>query len=132
LSALAVDVTASEPSPRRTSHAQPEPKWPTAAAVKRSVKAFGSFTAFKDKLSSASVGHFGSGWGWLSLDKSGQLVVHSTGNQDSPLSEGFTPLLTCDVWEHAYYIDYRNARARYVEAFWKLVDWVFVAAQLGG
>jgi superoxide dismutase, Fe-Mn family len=93
------------------------------------VKAFGNFAAFKDKLTAASVGHFGSGWGWLSLDKAGQLVVHATANQDSPLSEGFTPLLTCDVWEHAYYLKYQNLRASYVGAWWNVVKWDVVAAR---
>ena len=103
-----------------------EPKGALAAALQ---KAFGSFTAFKDKLTQASVTHFGSGWGWLSLDKNGELVVHSTPNQDSPLSEGLTPLLTCDVWEHAYYLKYQNLRANYVAAWWNVVKWEAVAAR---
>jgi superoxide dismutase, Fe-Mn family len=86
-------------------------------------KTFVSFAAFKEKFSSAAVGHFGSGWGWLSLDRQKQLVVHSTANQDSPLSEGLTPLLVCDVWEHAYYLKYQNRRADYVTAWWNVVNW---------
>jgi Fe-Mn family superoxide dismutase len=90
-------------------------------------QAFGDFATFKDKFSAATVGRFGSGWGWLSLDKTGQLLIHSTANQDSPLSEGLTPLLTCDVWEHAYYLKYQNRRADYVSAWWDLVNWEKVA-----
>jgi len=86
-------------------------------------KAFVSFATFKEKFTAAAVGHFGSGWGWLSLDKGGQLMVHSTANQDSPLSEGLTPLLVCDVWEHAYYLKYQNRRADYVAAWWNVVNW---------
>ncbi len=86
-------------------------------------KTFVSFAAFKEKFSAASVGHFGSGWGWLSLDKSGQLTVHSTANQDSPLSDGLIPLLVCDVWEHAYYVKYQNKRADYVTNWWHTVNW---------
>ena len=103
-----------------------EPKGPLAEAI---VKAFGGFAPFKDKLTQTSVGHFGSGWGWLSMNPSGQLVVHSTGNQDSPLSNGFKPLLTCDVWEHAYYLKYQNLRANYVAAWWNVVKWDVVAAR---
>ncbi len=103
-----------------------EPKGELAEALQ---KAFGGFAAFKDKLTQASVGHFGSGWGWLSLDAKGQLVVHSTANQDSPLSEGLTPLVTCDVWEHAYYLKYQNLRANYVGAWWNVVKWDVVAAR---
>ena len=88
---------------------------------------FGDFATFKEKFSAATIGRFGSGWGWLSLDKTGQLLIHSTANQDSPLSEGLTPLLTCDVWEHAYYLKYQNRRADYVSAWWELVNWEKVA-----
>ena len=90
-------------------------------------KAFGEFAAFKDKFTASTVARFGSGWGWLSVDKQGQLVVGSTSNQDSPLTEGLTPLLTCDVWEHAYYLKYQNRRADYVAAWWDLVNWQKVA-----
>jgi Fe-Mn family superoxide dismutase len=103
-----------------------EPAGALAAAIQ---KAFGNFAAFKEKLTAASVGHFGSGWGWLSLDKNGQLAVHSTANQDSPLSEGLTPLVTCDVWEHAYYLKYQNLRASYVAAWWNVVKWDVVAGR---
>jgi superoxide dismutase, Fe-Mn family len=90
--------------------------------------AFGSYEDFKKELSAAAVGQFGSGWAWLVLD-GGQLKVVKTGNADLPLKHGQTALLTIDVWEHAYYIDYRNLRAKYVETFLgNLVNWDFVAA----
>lgn len=90
--------------------------------------AFGSFDAFKTEFSQAAVTQFGSGWAWLVLD-AGALKVVKTGNADLPLKHGQTALLTVDVWEHAYYIDYRNLRAKYVETFLEnLVDWGFVAA----
>ena len=87
---------------------------------------FGSFGAFKEQFSKAAVGRFGSGWAWLGCSKDGALEVFSTPNADTPLKSRKTALLTCDVWEHAYYIDYRNARADYVKAFWNLVNWKFV------
>jgi superoxide dismutase, Fe-Mn family len=90
--------------------------------------AFGSYDDFKKELSAAAVGQFGSGWAWLVLD-GGQLKVVKTGNADLPLKHGQVALLTVDVWEHAYYIDYRNLRAKYVETFLNnLVNWDFVAA----
>ncbi|MGH7497354.1 MAG: superoxide dismutase, partial [Gemmatimonadales bacterium] len=85
-----------------------EPSGPLADAIG---KAFGDFTKFKDQLGKASVSRFGSGWGWLTLDKSGTLAIESTANQDTPLSTGKTPILGCDVWEHAYYLKYQNRRA---------------------
>ena len=100
---------------------------PLALAIQKS---FGDFASFKEKFSAATIGRFGSGWSWLSLDKQGQLIIHSTANQDSPLSEGLTPLLTCDVWEHAYYLNYQNRRADYVAAWWNLVNWEKVAERL--
>ena len=93
---------------------------PLAAAI---LNTFDSFASFKEKFSTVTVGRFGSGWGWLSLDKEGELIIHSTSNQDSPLSEGLIPLLTCDVWEHAYYLNYQNRRPDYVAAWWNLVNW---------
>jgi len=92
--------------------------------------AFGSFDAFKEQFTTAAVTHFGSGWAWLVRGPDGTLSITSTGNADCPILGGATPLLTCDVWEHAYYIDYRNARPKYVEAFWNLVNWDFVAENL--
>lgn len=91
---------------------------------------FGSFQAFKEKFTKTAVGTFGSGWAWLVKDKDGKLDVISTSNAGNPMTEGKTPLLTCDVWEHAYYIDYRNARPAYVEKFWDVVNWDFVASNL--
>lgn len=92
-------------------------------------EAFGDFATFKEKLTAATIGRFGSGWGWLSVDKNGHLVIHATANQDSPLTEGLTPLLTCDVWEHAYYLKYQNRRAEYVANWWSVVSWDKVAAR---
>lgn len=95
-------------------------------------KAFGSFEQFKEQFTQASITTFGSGWGWLVKDAQGQLKIMSTSNAGTPMTEGLTALLTCDVWEHAYYIDYRNARPTYLNAFWALVNWEFVASQLLG
>ena len=104
-----------------------EPKGAAAAAI---VKTFGSFKEFQDKFTNAAVSHFGSGWAWLVMNVDGSLGIQTTSNAGTPLKDGNKALLTCDVWEHAYYIDYRNARARYVEAFWKIVNWDFVNANL--
>jgi Fe-Mn family superoxide dismutase len=93
-------------------------------------KAFGGFAQFKDEFTKISVGTFGSGWGWLVQRQDGGLALVSTSNAQTPITGTDRPLLTCDVWEHAYYIDYRNARPKYVEAFWNLVNWDFVADQL--
>ncbi|HSN53200.1 MAG TPA: superoxide dismutase [Candidatus Sulfomarinibacteraceae bacterium] len=84
---------------------------------------FGSFDSFKEKFAAAAMTRFGSGWAWLSLDGGGKLVVTSTANQDSPISEGLKPVLGLDVWEHAYYLHYQNRRADYVGAFWNVVNW---------
>jgi Fe-Mn family superoxide dismutase len=89
--------------------------------------AFGSFDAFVEKVNAAGVGRFGSGWAWLSLDKSGNLVVHSTANQDNPLMDGMQPILGVDVWEHAYYLNYQNRRPDYLKAWWNVVNWSEVA-----
>ena len=93
-------------------------------------KAFGSFEKFKEEFTKVSVGTFGSGWGWLVQRPDGALALASTSNAATPLTGEDKPLLTCDVWEHAYYIDYRNARPKYVEAFWNLVNWDFVASNM--
>jgi superoxide dismutase, Fe-Mn family len=90
-----------------------------AAAIARDL---GSLDDFKKQFADAAMKRFGSGWAWLSV-KGGKLVVHSTANQDSPLSEGLTPVLGLDVWEHAYYLHYQNRRADYVTAFWNVVNW---------
>jgi len=92
--------------------------------------AFGSFDKFKEDFTKTSVGTFGSGWGWLVQKPDGSLGLASTSNAATPLTGDDTPLLTCDVWEHAYYIDYRNLRPKYVEAFWNLVNWQFVESQM--
>ncbi len=90
-------------------------------------KAFGSFDAFKEQFSTSAVNNFGSGWTWLVKKGDGSLAIVNTSNAGNPIRDGMTPLLTCDVWEHAYYIDYRNARPKFLEAFWNIVDWGFVA-----
>lgn len=88
---------------------------------------FGSFAAFKQEFTASATGNFGSGWTWLVKDSDNELSIINTANADNPLQHGLVPLLTCDVWEHAYYIDYRNARPAYIEAFWQLADWSFAA-----
>ncbi|MCB9932827.1 MAG: superoxide dismutase [Fe] [Planctomycetes bacterium] len=94
--------------------------------------AFGSFDEFKKQFVEAATTQFGSGWAWLVKGKDGKLKVTKTGNADCPIKHGDTPLLTIDVWEHAYYIDFRNARPKYIETFMdKLVNWDFVAKNLG-
>jgi len=92
--------------------------------------AFGSFDAFKEQFSKAAVGNFGSGWTWLVQNADGSLEIFNTSNAGTPMTSGKTALLTVDVWEHAYYIDYRNARPKYLEAIWQLINWDFVASQL--
>ena len=89
--------------------------------------AFGSFDAFKDEFQSTAGGQFGSGWGWLCTDGSGALSIMSTPNQDSPYTQGLTPVLGVDVWEHAYYLHYQNRRPDYLSAFWNVVNWDKVA-----
>jgi Fe-Mn family superoxide dismutase len=89
---------------------------------------FGSFDAFKEAFGKTAITTFGSGWAWLVKNADGSLELVSTSNAGNPMTDGKTPLLTCDVWEHAYYIDYRNARPKYVGAFWDLVNWDFVAS----
>ncbi len=91
-------------------------------------KQFDSFDKFKEIFTQTTATTFGSGWGWLVKKTDGSLAITSTSNADTPLKHGETPLLTCDVWEHAYYIDYRNARPKYIEAFWNLVNWEFVTS----
>lgn len=93
-------------------------------------KAFGSFEEFKKKFAQTAITTFGSGWAWLVQNKDGSLAIVSTGNAATPMTAGQKALLTCDVWEHAYYIDYRNARSSYVDHFWSLVNWDFVAKNL--
>lgn len=90
-------------------------------------QAFGDFDDFAERFKQASIATFGSGWGWLVRKTDGSLDIVSTQNAGNPMTDGHTPLLTCDVWEHAYYIDYRNARPRYVDAFFELINWDFVS-----
>ncbi|GAB4258359.1 MAG: superoxide dismutase [Fe] [Methylomicrobium sp.] len=101
---------------------------PTGGLANAIDRAFGSFEAFKEAFTKCAVTTFGSGWAWLVKNKDGSLELVSTSNAGCPLTEGKTPILTCDVWEHAYYIDYRNARPTYLEAFWALVNWDFANA----
>ena len=103
---------------------------PTGAIADAINASFGSFEEFKTLFTNMAVGLFGSGWVWLVKDSDGTLGVESLSNAGNPLANDQVPLLTCDVWEHAYYIDYRNARAKYAETFWNLVDWDFVNQQL--
>ncbi|MFI4918073.1 MAG: superoxide dismutase [Legionellales bacterium] len=104
-----------------------EPKGKLADAINQQ---FGSFSAFKEQFTQAAVTTFGSGWAWLVEDESGALKIISTSNAGIPMREGLKALLTCDVWEHAYYIDYRNVRPDYLNAFWSLVNWEFVTNNL--
>ena len=103
---------------------------PTGALAEVIDKAFGSFDKFKEQFANAGMTKFGSGWAWLVKKADGSLAIEATSNADNPMKEGKKPLLTCDVWEHAYYIDYRNARAKYIEAFWNIVNWDFVTANM--
>ena len=103
---------------------------PTGKVADAINKAFGDFAKFKEEFTKLSIGTFGSGWGWLVQRPDGSLALVSTSNAGTPLTGEDTALLTCDVWEHAYYIDYRNARPKYVEAFWNLVNWDFVASNM--
>lgn len=102
---------------------------PTGKLLEAINKAFGSFDEFKAMFTKSAVTNFGSGWTWLVKDEDG-LEIINTSNAGTALTSGKTPLLTCDVWEHAYYVDYRNARPQYVEAFWNLVNWDFVEGNL--
>jgi superoxide dismutase, Fe-Mn family len=89
-------------------------------------RTFGGFAQFKEQFAKACAGRFGSGWGWLTLDSKGTIAIESTPNQDSPLMDGKTPILGCDVWEHAYYLKYQNRRPDYVTAWWNVVNWTEV------
>ena len=105
---------------------------PTGKVADRINESFGSFEEFKKQLSATTVSQFGSGWGWLVADSAGKLKVVKTGNAEVPMTQGLKPLLTIDVWEHAYYLDHQNRRADYVNAvIEKLLDWEFAAANLG-
>ncbi len=92
---------------------------------------FSNFDKFKEEFTNAAATRFGSGWTWLIIDKKGDLVITSTANQDSPLSEGLKPILTLDVWEHAYYLNYQNRRPDYITAWWNIVNWPEVEKTFG-
>ena len=103
----------------------PKPTTPSKAVTDALVKAFGGLEDFKKQFTESAIGNFGSGWTWLVKDADGSLAIVN------PMTDGKTPLLTCDVWEHAYYVDYRNARPTYLEHYWALVNWEFVEKNLG-
>ena len=105
-------------------------KEPTGKLADAIAKAFGSVEKFKEEFTKSAVGNFGSGWTWLVQRPDGSLGIVNTSNAATPITGSDKPLLTCDVWEHAYYIDYRNARPKYIEAFWNLVNWDFAAKNL--
>ena len=100
---------------------------PAGELAKSINAAFGDFNSFKDQFSQAAATNFGSGWTWLVKNSGGALEIVNTSNAGNPMTDDKKPLLTCDVWEHAYYIDYRNARPKYVDAFWSIVNWDFVS-----
>ncbi|PJK08365.1 superoxide dismutase [Fe] [Lysobacteraceae bacterium NML95-0200] len=103
---------------------------PTGKLLEAINAAFGDFAKFKEEFTKTAIGTFGSGWAWLVQRPDGSLALVSTSNAATPLTGDDQPLLTCDVWEHAYYIDYRNARPTYLEHFWNLVNWDFVAKNM--
>ncbi|HTN77062.1 MAG TPA: superoxide dismutase [Pirellulaceae bacterium] len=109
-----------------TSKKDSEPTGKLAEAIKSE---FGSLASFKEKFSTAGIKRFGSGWAWLSVGKGGKLTLESLPNQDSPILEGRTPILGLDVWEHAYYLKYKNLRPDYVAAWWNVVNWDVVASK---
>lgn len=111
-----------------SSVAKHAPEGPLAAAIKRD---FGSFDAMKVQLAKAATSLFGSGWVWLAENRNGNLVILSESNAGNPLRHGLTPLLGIDVWEHAYYIDYRNDRARSIDQLWDVIDWQVVEDRYG-
>jgi len=102
---------------------------PTGALADAISDSFGSFDDFKSKMAAAAAGNFGSGWTWLVKRSNGELAITNTSNAANPLNDSDTPLLTIDVWEHAYYIDYRNARPKYLEAIWNIIDWNVVVSR---
>lgn len=105
-------------------------KEPTGKIAELINKQWGSLATFKEEFQKMAVGNFGSGWTWLVLNKENQLQIVNTSNADTPLTKGLIPLLTIDVWEHAYYIDYRNARANFVNSYWNIVNWDFANKNL--
>ncbi len=105
---------------------------PSGALAEAINGTFGSFDEFKKQFSTSAATNFGSGWTWLVKNSDGSIEIFNTSNAGSPMTDGKTALLTVDVWEHAYYVDYRNARPQYLEEIWKLINWDFVAANFGG
>ena len=103
---------------------------PSEMLSERIDRDFGSMEEFKTSFLDTASELFGSGWVWLSIDKKSRLLIEACSNADNPLLDGHVPLMTCDVWEHAYYIDYRNARAEYLKKWWKLINWDFVSENL--
>lgn len=103
---------------------------PSEALTAKLTAAFGGVEEFKAAFTESALGNFGSGWTWLVKKADGELAIVNTGNAETPITDGHTALLTCDVWEHAYYVDYRNARPEYVKHFWALVNWAHVESQL--
>jgi Fe-Mn family superoxide dismutase len=103
---------------------------PTGALAEAIDRDFGSFDNFVEKFNESAVGNFGSGWTWLVQNPDGSLAIINTDDAGTPVTGDARPLLTADVWEHAYYIDYRNARPKYLDAFWNVVNWDFVASRL--
>ena len=109
----------------------PQPSKAPSAALQAAIeKAWGSVEAFKEAFNKAAAGLFGSGWVWLAADETGALQIVSEPNAGNPLRKGLMPILTIDVWEHAYYLDYQNRRADYIAAFWDILDWAVVDARL--
>jgi Fe-Mn family superoxide dismutase len=102
---------------------------PTGELADAINKTFGSFEAFKEQFNKAAATLFGSGWAWLVKDANGDLKIVQTGNAENPMTDGLTPVLTCDVWEHAYYLDYQNKRPDYISHFWNIIDWAVVSSR---
>jgi len=103
---------------------------PSGAAANAINKSFGDFASFKEKFSTAAATQFGSGWAWVVKTDDG-IAIETTANADTPIATGKSAILTLDVWEHAYYVDYRNARPKYIEEFWKIINWDFFSKNLG-
>lgn len=103
---------------------------PNGAIADKITESFGSFEEFKTAFTSSAGGHFGSGWAWLVMNSDGGLEIVDTHDAGNPMTDGLTPILTCDVWEHAYYIDRKNARPAYIAAWWELVNWDFANQQI--
>lgn len=105
----------------------PDPKTKPEGKLAEAIdREFGSFDNMKEEFTKQATGLFGSGWTWLSADQNGKISISQESNAGNPLKKGLTPLMTCDVWEHAYYIDYRNKRAEFIKNFWELLDWSVV------